>query len=55
MNIGEYFTFGLPGYVRYVEEFAISRFVILRFYSIHFTVPIYMYESDTGMGVQLEL
>ena len=28
-----YFTFGLPDYVRYIEEFAISRF-----YSIHFTV-----------------
>ena len=28
-----YFTFGLPGYVRYIEEFVISRF-----YSIHFTV-----------------
>ena len=35
-----YFTFGLPGYVRYVEELAISRFVILRFYSIHFTVSL---------------
>ena len=43
-----YFTFGLPHYVRYIEEFAksrfvisrlvISRFVISRFYSIHFTV-----------------
>ena len=38
-----YFTFGLPDYVRYIEEFAksrfvISRFVISRFYSIHFTV-----------------
>ena len=28
-----YFTFGLPDYVRYIEEFVISRF-----YSIHFTV-----------------
>ena len=27
------FTFGVPDYVRYIEEF-----VILRFYSIHFTV-----------------
>ena len=27
------FTFGLPDYVRYIEEFVISRF-----YSIHFTV-----------------
>ena len=33
-----YFTFGLPDYVRYIEEFAMSRFVISRFYSIHFTV-----------------
>ena len=31
-------TFGLPDYVRYIEEFVISRFVISRFYSIHFTV-----------------
>ena len=31
------FTFGLPEYVRYMEEFVISRFVISRFYSIHFT------------------
>ena len=29
------FTFGVPGYVRYIEEF-----VILRFYSIHFTVML---------------
>ena len=28
-----YFTFGLPDYVRYIEEFVISRF-----YSIHFTI-----------------
>ena len=28
-----YFTFGLPDYVCYIEEFVISRF-----YSIHFTV-----------------
>ena len=33
-----YFTFGLPDYVRYIEEFTISRFVLSRFYSIHFTV-----------------
>ena len=33
-------TFGLPDYVRYIEEFAISRFVISRFYSIHFTVTL---------------
>ena len=29
------FTFGLPDYVRYIEEFVISRF-----YSIHFTVTL---------------
>ena len=29
------FTFGLPDYVRYIEEFVISRFVLLRFYSTH--------------------
>ena len=31
------FAFGLPDYVRYIEEFVISRFVIhvSRFYSIH--------------------
>ena len=34
------FTLGLPDYVRYIEEFAISRFVTLRFYSIHFTVTL---------------
>ena len=33
-------TFGLPNYVRYIEEFVISRFVISRFYSIHFTVTL---------------
>ena len=33
-----YFTFGLPDYVRYIKEFAKSRFVISRFYSIHFSV-----------------
>ena len=32
------FTFGLPDYLRYIEEFVISRFVISRFYFIHFTV-----------------
>ena len=32
------FTFGLPDYVCYIEDFIILRFVILRFYSIHFTV-----------------
>ena len=31
---------GLPDCVRYIEEFVISRFVILRFYSIHFTVTL---------------
>ena len=30
-----HFTFGLPDYVRYIEEFVISRF-----YSIHFTVTL---------------
>ena len=34
------FTFGLPGYVHYIEEFVISRFVTSRFYSIHFTVTL---------------
>jgi len=29
------FTLGLPDYVRYIKEF-----VILRFYSIHFTVTL---------------
>ena len=29
------FTFGLPDYVQYIEEFVISRF-----YSIHFTVTL---------------
>ena len=29
------FTFGLPDYVRYIEEFVISRFC-----SIHFTVTL---------------
>ena len=31
--------FGLPDFVRYIEEFGIS-FVISRFYSIHFTVNL---------------
>jgi len=35
-----HFTFGLPDYVRYIEEFVISRFVISRFYSIQFTVTL---------------
>ena len=34
------FTFGLPYYNPYIEEFVISRFVISRFYSIHFTVTL---------------
>ena len=34
------FTFGLPDYVRYVEEFVISRFVISRSYSMHFTITL---------------
>ena len=34
------FTFELPDYVRYIEEFVISRFVISRLYSIHFTVTL---------------
>ena len=33
--IEEDFTFGLPDYVRYIDEFVISRF-----YSIHFTVTL---------------
>ena len=32
------FMFALPDYVYYIEEFVILRFVISRFYSIHFTV-----------------
>ena len=31
------FTFGLLDYVCYIKEFIILRFVISRFYSIHFT------------------
>ena len=31
------FTFGLADYVRYIEELVITRFVISRFYSTHFT------------------
>ena len=34
------FTFGLPDYVRYIEEFVISRFVISRFHSMHFTITL---------------
>ena len=32
------FTFGLPDYVRCIEDFVISRFIISRFYSMHFTI-----------------
>ena len=35
LHIEVNFTFGLPDYVRYIEEFTISRFVISRFYSGH--------------------
>ena len=38
--IEEDFTFGLLDYVRYIEEFVLSRFAIWRFYSIHFTVTL---------------
>ena len=34
------FTFGLPDYIRYIEEFVKLRFIILRFYSTHFTVTL---------------
>ena len=34
------FTFGLLDYVHYIEEFVISRFIVSRFYSIHFTVTL---------------
>jgi len=34
------FTFGLPNYVRCIEEFVISMFVMFRFHSIHFTVTL---------------
>ena len=34
------FTFGLPDYVPYIEEFVTSRFVISRFYSIPLTVTL---------------
>ena len=38
------FTFGLPDYVRYIEEFLISRFVIklLRFDSIHNLLQLWL-------------
>ena len=34
------FRFGLLDYVRYIEEFVIPRFVILRMYSIQFIVTL---------------
>ena len=34
------FMFALPHYVRYIEEFVISRLVISRFYSMHFAVTL---------------
>ena len=34
------FTFGLPDYVGYIEEFITSRFVISRFYSIPLIVTL---------------
>ena len=34
------FTFGLLDYIPYIKEFIISRFFILRFYSIHLTVTL---------------
>ena len=38
--IGVDFTFGLLDCVRYSEDFVISRLVISRFGSIHFTVTL---------------
>ena len=38
--IGVDFTFGLLDCVRYNEDFVISRFVISRFCSIHFTITL---------------
>ena len=34
------FTFGLPDYVRYTEEFVTLRFVISKFYSIPVTITV---------------
>ena len=34
------FTFGVPDYVCYIEEFVILRFTISRFYFIYFTVTL---------------
>ena len=39
-DIGVDFTFGLLYCVRYNEDFVISRFVISRFCSIHFTITL---------------
>jgi len=54
------FTLGLPDYVRYIEEFVISRFVISRFvisrfvisrfYSIHFTVTLVISRTSLNRG-----
>ena len=38
--IGVDFTFGVLDCIRYFEDFVISRFVISRFCSIHFTVTL---------------
>ena len=38
--IGVDFTFGLLDYVRYNEDFVISRLVVSRFCSIHFTLTL---------------
>ena len=38
--IGVHFAFGLLDSVRYNEDFVISRFVISRFCSIHFTITL---------------
>ena len=38
--IGVGFTFGVLDYVRYIEVFVISRFVMPRFCSIHFIVTL---------------
>ena len=38
--IGVDFTFGVRDCVRYIEVFVISRFVISRFCSIHFTITL---------------
>ena len=40
ISIGVDSTFGLLDCVRYNEDFVISRFVISRFCSIHFTVTL---------------